>query len=82
MLGAPCIGSKRHGIETDLETLGRVSRRHFEAARRLGDQAHDHLALEAHSLALHVGAGLAPLPQRCLISEVNPDLAQDRRDAR
>ena len=40
---------------------------------------HQHLAIEAHTLALDVGARLLPLPDRCLIAEFDSDLAQDRQ---
>src|SRR5262249_56438716 len=65
-------------IQADLNALTGVSRRHLEAARRLRDQAHDHIAVEMDALASYVGAGLTPLAQSGFVPEVNADLAKDR----
>ena len=68
---------ERDLVAADLGAALGVARVHGEAARVLRDQVHEQLAGDAHPVALDLGAGVAPHPDRLVVAEVDPDLLQD-----
>ena len=70
-------GRERDLVAADLGAALGVARVHREAARVSGDQSHEQLARDAHAVALDLGAGGAPHPDRLVVAEIDPDLLED-----
>ena len=70
-------GRECHLLAADLRAALGVARVHHKTARVPRDQIHEQLAGDAHAIALDLGAGIPPHPDRLVVPEIDPDLLED-----